>query len=325
MRTDSSTLGVSLAVPAPVARKRRALNRTHLRSILLISAKEFGDRFRNGWVIASAAIWLSAICLTSLFGLIQIGQVGLQGYERTVMSLLNLVQYLVPLLGLLMGHDLLVAECEDRTLCVLLSTGISRAAVIGGKFLGGVLAISLPLVLGFVVSGVVIALNASTSGFIAFTKLACSALLLAITFVGAGLAISSFLRTRVQALVMALLTWGFVVFAFDLLALGILLTTKAPKAAQEIELACDTTHLNTGGNIHTAFDSPITATISDESSRKRQEFSWVMLNPVDLFRTTNLPAQVGFKTPPFLVFATSGAWIGGLLLLSCWKFRSQDL
>src|SRR5262245_53178360 len=69
--------------------------------IRCIAWKEFGDRFRSGWVIACVLVWLGAICLTSFFGLLQIGRVGAQGYERTVIGLLNLAQYLVPLLGLL--------------------------------------------------------------------------------------------------------------------------------------------------------------------------------------------------------------------------------
>src|ERR1041385_6700666 len=73
--------------------------------IATIARKEFSDRFRSGWVIACALVWLGAIAFTSIFGLVQIGRIGVQGYERTAMSLLNLVQYLVPLLGLLIGHD----------------------------------------------------------------------------------------------------------------------------------------------------------------------------------------------------------------------------
>src|SRR5689334_3844598 len=73
-----------------------------------IALKEFGDRFASGWVIACVVVWLAVIGLTSFLGLLQVGRIGVQGYERTVISLLNLVQYLVPLLGLLLSHDLLV-------------------------------------------------------------------------------------------------------------------------------------------------------------------------------------------------------------------------
>src|SRR5215471_17599171 len=84
--------------------------------IWLLALKEFGDRFRSGWVLACILLWLGAIGFAGFLGLIQIGRIGAQGYERTVISMLNLVQYLVPLLGLLLGHDLIVSEKEERTL-----------------------------------------------------------------------------------------------------------------------------------------------------------------------------------------------------------------
>jgi Cu-processing system permease protein len=307
-----------------VAESPRSSRPTLLSQMLRIAAKEFGDRFRCGWVIAAAAVWIGAICLTSFFGLIQIGQLGVQGYERTVISLLNLIQYLAPLLGLLMGHDLLVSEREDRTLALILSTGVSRDVLLAGKFLGGVVTISFPLVLGFIISGVVIGLNASASGLLAFTKLAVSGLALAILFTAAGLAISTFARTRVQALVLALLAWCAVVFVFDLAVLGALLAAKVPQAAQEIEVACDATHVNSMADIHNAFDQP-GAGAKRIPVQEASSFSWILLNPVDLFRATNLPPQPGLKISTATVLSITGLWVGGLLAFACWRFRSQDL
>ena len=189
---------------------------------LLIASKEFGDRFRSGWVIACVVVWLGAIGLTSFLGLLQIGQIGVQGYERTVISLLNLVQYLVPLLGLLLGHDLIVSENEERTLRLVLAGGVSRSRFLIGKFLGGCLSLAVPLLLGFIIAGVVIGIAAKDAGIAPFLRLAVSGLILGLIFLGMGLTISVLCRTRVQSLVAALLTWCFAVFVFDLIALGLL-------------------------------------------------------------------------------------------------------
>ena len=124
-----------------------------MNNVLTIALKEFRDRLRSGWVIACILAWLAVISLTRLFGLIQIGQIGVHGYERTTISLLNLAQYLVPLLGLLVGHDLIVREREDRTLNLVLASGASRTCFMVGKFLGGALTVVVPLVAGFTVSG----------------------------------------------------------------------------------------------------------------------------------------------------------------------------
>ena len=75
-------------------------------------------------------------------------------------------------------------------------------------------------------------------------RLVIAGLVLGIVFSGIGLLLSSFPRSRVQALVCALVTWGVAVFAFDLAALGIIVSTKAVHASQEIEALCDATHVN---------------------------------------------------------------------------------
>ena len=157
---------------------------------MLIAAKEFGDRFRSGWVIACVVVWLGAIGLTSFLGLLQVGQIRVQGYDRTVISLLNLVQYLVPLLGLLLGHDLIVAEKEERTLGLLLAGGVSRTRFLIGKFLGGCLTLAVPLLLGFIIAGTVIGLAAKDAGIAPFLRLAVSGLILGTIFLAMGLAIS---------------------------------------------------------------------------------------------------------------------------------------
>jgi Cu-processing system permease protein len=324
---SNGTIHIALSVTNPADTEKRARGSCIKlwKPIITIARKEFGDRFRSGWVIACAAVWLGAICLTSFFGLIQIGQIGVQGYERTVMSLLNLVQYVVPLLALLIGHDLVAAEREERTLALILSTRLTREQFLAGKFLGGMFTISFPLVLGFIISGVVIGLNASASGLLAFVKLALTGLVLGIIFLSAGLAISSIFRTRVQTLVMALLTWCFAVFAFDLVALGVLLALKSPTAAQEIEVACDPMHVNAAAEIHSSFENPSNGQTREPAAQKRPSFSWILINPVDLLRTMNLPAELGLGIPLSLALATTTAWIGGLLTLSFLVFRSQDL
>src|SRR5205085_12332724 len=113
--------------------------------------------------------------------------------------LLNVVQYLVPLLGLLLGHDLIVSESEERTLRPILAGGVSRSRLLLGKFVGGCLSLGAPLLLGFAIAGVLIGLTARDQAFVCFLRLAVSGLALGIVFMAFGLAISSFSRSRVQA------------------------------------------------------------------------------------------------------------------------------
>jgi Cu-processing system permease protein len=299
--------------------------RSAARHVAAIARREFSERLRSGWVIACIAVWLGAVGLTSFFGLVQVGRLGVQGYERTVISLLNLVQYLVPLLGLLVGHDLIVGEREERTLSLVLACGVSRTRLVLGKFLGGCATLTFPLALGFTIAGTAIGLVAKDRGIGPFLTLAFSGLLLGIVFLGAGLWISIFSRSRVQSLAVALLTWCAAVFAFDLVALGALISTKAPGAAQEIDVICDTTHVNAAADIHSAFDTVAETPASITTARRATSFNWLFVNPVDLFRAVNLSRQLSLDVPPLAVALTFGLWLTALLGASVWRFRRLDL
>lgn len=296
-----------------------------VRQVCLIAAKEFGDRFRSGWVIACVLVWLGAIGLTSFLGLLQIGRIGVQGYERTVMSLLNLVQYLVPLLGLLLGHDLIVSENEERTLRLILAGGISRFRLLLGKFLGGCLTLAVPLMLGFILAGTAIGLLAKDNSFAPFLRLAASGLVLGIVFVGFGLTLSTFCRSRVQALVMTLLVWCLAVFVFDLVALSFLVSAKASAASAEIDVICDATHINAAADIHSDFESVAGSHSTPAAAGRTVSLGWLAINPVDLFRALNLSAQLDLHVPTFTILLALVCWLGGALGLSFWKLRRTDL
>jgi ABC-type transport system involved in multi-copper enzyme maturation permease subunit len=257
--------------------------------------------------------------------LLQIGRLGVQGYERTVISLLNLVQYLVPLLGLLVGHDLIVSEMEEGTLRLILAGSVSRGRLLFGKFLGGCLTLAVPLLLGFVIAGTVIGLTAKDNAIGPFLRLAGSGLVLGILFLGIGLMISTFARTRVQSLVIALLGWCLAVFVFDLVALGLLVSAKSPVAAQEIEMVCDATHVNAAADFHSDFDNVIDKKPRAAEIQSSSTFGWLMINPVDLFRATNLPGQLGFRVPLLTTVLAISVWLGGTLGASLWKLRRTDL
>lgn len=295
------------------------------RHLAAIAGKEFGDQCRSGWVLACMLVWIGAVGLTSFFGLIQIGQIGLQGFERTVVSLLNLVQFLVPLLGLLLGHDLIVGETENRTLRLVISAGVRRNLLLLGKFIGGCLTLSVPLVLGFAIAGFAIGLSSGVQHLGPFLKLACSGLVLGVVFVGLGVAVSAFSRTRVQALVLALLAWAVAVFAFDLVALGVLVSTKAPAAAHEMEILCDATHVNAAADLHSGYDVAANAAVAAEPTKEAGSSGWLALNPVDVFRAINLPAQFEVGVSPLKSGLCLTGWLAFTLGLASWKLRRADL
>lgn len=294
-----------------------------MKTIWTIAFKEFRDRLRSGWVIASIFIWLAAILLTSFFGLIQIGRIGVQGYERTTMSLLNLAQYLAPLLGLLIGHDAIVREREDRTLHLIIASGSSRSALTLGKFFGSALTVVVPLFSGFAMAGALVGVAARDASMAPFLKLSISTIAVGVVFAGIGTIVSIFARSRIQALVSALLIWGVVVFAFDLVALGIIVSNKAPQASKEIELICDATHVNGQADIHSGFDR-VSADAAVHPLQKHSPF-WIWFNPVDIFRLINLPPTMNLSVPMASAIASGACWIALSLIAGTWRLKRIDL
>lgn len=294
--------------------------------IAAIAWKEFCDRFRSGWVLGCILVWLAAVGLTSFFGLIQVGKIGFQGYDRTVLSLLNLVQYLAPLLALLLGHDLIISEREERTLACLIANGVPRSAVLLGKFLGAAGGLCFSLLLGFGIAGAAVGFASRDRGVAPFLLLTGSGLVLGVVFLAVSLAISSAARSRVQALVVSVLVWGGVVFAFDLVALGLLVAVKAPVAQNEIDIICDPTHVNAvAANVHAAFEAPTEGGARAERAPATPRWSWAWVNPVDLFRALNMSRYLGRPVPWAAAPVCAGLWITLALAVGAWKLRSIDL
>ena len=97
------------------------------------------------------------------------------------------------------------------------------------------------------------------------------------------------------------------VFAFDLAALGVIVSTKAVQASREIDVICDATHVNSQADIHSAFDSDTASAKHTET--KAAHFAWLWLNPVDVFRVINLPRGLTAPLPTTGALGAAAVWI----------------
>lgn len=329
MRSGSLTINAACAAQAEDKRGLRHKDGLSGGTMLgVLAIKEFGDRFRNGWVVACVVLWVGAISLTSFMGLLQIGRIGAQGYERTVISMLNLAQYLVPLLGLLLGHDVIVGENEERTLRLLIASGVSRTRLLLGKFIGSCITLAVPLAIGFFIAGAVVGFAAKDNDIGSFLRLGVTGLALGVVFLAVGMVVSSFARSRVQAIVTALLLWCAFVFVWDLLALGIMVSTKSSAATREIEVVCDATHVNAAADIHAEADAIQASTAhggANAITSNTGTMAWMAVNPVDLFRAMNLSKMLGVRVPWVVAGSSFLAWILLSLVAARWRLGRIDL
>jgi Cu-processing system permease protein len=131
---------------------------------------------------------------------------------------MNLVLFIVPLLGLLLGVSSVAGGGESLTL--LLAQPLGRGEVLAGKFLGLSAALVVSQALGFGVGGIVVALQAGADQLPGFLALTALSMTLSCLMVAASLLISVIWPDRLRALAAALLLWLLLVVAYDLALLG---------------------------------------------------------------------------------------------------------
>ena len=189
------------------------------RLIALIARQELRIALRNRWVILYAAVFAVLTFSISYFGLSVAEFAGFQEFDRTAVSLLNLVLYLVPFATMLMAVQSFSAEGGgvDR----LLTEPVARLEILLGKISGVGVAHILAAVIGFGFTGMLIAAKAGMHGFGAYLSLAGFTIILGIVFIALAsfLAIAAGRGARAYALV--LVAWFVSILMFDLVIIGI--------------------------------------------------------------------------------------------------------
>lgn len=190
------------------------------KNVNLISQKEILSSFRNKWFLLYTVIFGVLSLALSLIGLSGLELYGVSGFGRTTASLINMILLFVPLMGLTLGAMSIAYERERGILLYILSQPVSYFEVLIGKYIGLALSILGSLVLGFGMSGFVIAFkggSADITGYIYFILLT---FLLALVTLAIGMFISSFFKKYDTALGVSIFTWLVLVIFSDLGIIG---------------------------------------------------------------------------------------------------------
>jgi Cu-processing system permease protein len=185
---------------------------------MVVAREEYRRAIESRWLFGFAALFAVFVLGLSFFGLAQSGEVGFTGFARVTLSLLNLVLFVVPLVGLLLGVTSVTGSADS--LSMLLAQPISRAEVLVGKFAGVTAAIAAAQLLGLGGGGLVVAINAGPDQLGGFAVLCAASLALAVLSVATALAIASVWPDRLKATGAALALWLLLVVAYDLGVLG---------------------------------------------------------------------------------------------------------
>lgn len=177
-----------------------------------IVGRELRAGVRSRWFLLYLLVFLLLSIAFSVVAAAGTELTGQPGFGRTAAGLLNLMLLMVPLLGLTIGAQALVADRQDGSLDYLLAQPVSPAEVFVGKYLGAALALLLILVFGFGLSAVAMAVRGTTGSLSGFLVLVALTLLLGLAMLSVGYLISSGSPQTAAALGLALTLWlGFVI------------------------------------------------------------------------------------------------------------------
>jgi Cu-processing system permease protein len=194
--------------------------RRRTEAIAAIARHELTTALRGKMVPAFGALFALLACGIALAGLGASGQLVVQGFTRTAVSLLTLALYLLPLLGLIVGAAAFGGD--DGGVELLLAQPIARTDALIGRGLGLTATMVLVSLGAFALAGSVVLIGAGSEGLGAFLLTAVGATLVGLVGLALGVLIGVLVRRRGVAVGWALALWVGAVVLFDLATIAVL-------------------------------------------------------------------------------------------------------
>jgi len=195
-------------------------------NVLTITQKELQDARRNRWYLIYVIVFAGLSLALAWLGMTGLGDYGLAGFGRTAASIINIVLLIVPLMGLTLGAISLAGERERSTLLYLLAQPVTQLEVLLGKYLGLAIALFSALVLGFGISGILIAVQGGSAEINLYLLMVLLAFMLALVSLSIGFLISSLVRKGSTAISIALFVWLLLLIFGDLGIMGTSMVLK---------------------------------------------------------------------------------------------------
>jgi Cu-processing system permease protein len=198
-----------------------------------IAAKEVRSALRNRWFLLYTVLFLVlslAFATVAMSGSTLTGQ---PGFGRTSAGLMNLMLFIVPLIGLTVGAQAIVTEREGRFLDYELALPVRPSTVFFGTYLGAAISLGLILAFGLGAAGIVLGLRGGTTDAGDFLLLVLLTMLLGLAMLSVGYLVSSVSPRTAAALGIALTLWLLFVLIGDL---GLMSSAAVMKMTPELLL-----------------------------------------------------------------------------------------
>jgi len=189
-------------------------------AILAIATKELLDAVRGRWLLLFTAVFTLLALGMSYISLAGSGVSGFGGFGPTSAALVNLVLFLLPLAGLMIGAGSIATERDRGTLHLLLAQPVRPSDVFLGKYIGLALAIIVSLLIAFAATACVLAIKAGGSDVASFLALMGHTVFLGLAMLSVGVLVSAAAGRGVVAGAAAITLWLLLVLLGDLALMG---------------------------------------------------------------------------------------------------------
>ena len=190
--------------------------------ILIIAKKEILDNIRNKWVIIISVLFAFFALVSSYFPSTFLVD-GWQSFESTIGIMLGSIGWIVPIVGIMLGYAAILGEIEKGSMSALIAYPTTKIEILLGKFLGLGGVLSLSLIFGFGLAGIVIAINISDANFGGYLVFIFETVLFGLVFLSLAMFFSNVLKKRSTAIGVAIFLWLFFILLLPMILGGILI------------------------------------------------------------------------------------------------------
>lgn len=194
---------------------------------LRISKKEYLCTLKNPWMLIISLVFALLTVAVSFYGTAAETSPRWMDMEHTVRYLTAYVEYMVPILALILGYGSIVKERERGTMSLLLAYPVDRGEVLSGKFLGLWSALSTVVISGLVLGGLIISFNIDTVVWSEYYLFILASVLLGGTYLSISMMLSVIFDDSTSSMVGSIFTlflfsfiWLFSVYALAELTFG---------------------------------------------------------------------------------------------------------
>ncbi|MBN1280965.1 MAG: ABC transporter permease [Candidatus Thermoplasmatota archaeon] len=276
--------------------------------IVSIAKKEIMDNIRNKWIILVSVMFAILTLVFSYFG--SFGGQGWQDLGMTISIMANIVTFLVPIIGLMLGYVAILGEVERGSMNSLLSLSMTRLEIVVGKFLGLAAVLCFTILVGFGAAGLLIAANVSSVDFLEYSLFIGATMMLGLVFLGMAIFFSTVFSKRSTALGGAIFIWFLFQMILPIVFLGMLIATV------DISSVVPGSSISVPGWYH---GLTLMNPISIYSS-----FLTLSLGPVASMETSLLIPLPEWYSSGLLV-GILVLWILLFFILAAWRFQRQDI